>query len=56
MREFKDAYKKASEKLKQQREACEALIRLKRGTTLSIKELDAKTKNLIDWHYDVMGQ
>ena len=53
---FEDACGRALERLKQIKTRCENQIRLGQTPLRAIKELDAETKNVIDWRFDVLGR
>jgi len=53
---FKEAYERASEKLKLLKTRCEEQIRLGQTPIRDVKELDEESKNLVDWRIDVIGR
>ena len=53
---FKEAYERASEKLKLLKTRCEEQIRLGQTPIRGIKELEEESKNLVDWRIDVLGR
>lgn len=53
MQEFEDAYKRANEKIRSLKSRCEDMIRLGQTPLRKIEDLDAESKNLVDWYFEV---
>lgn len=52
--EFEDSYKKASDNLRSLRKRCQDQIDIGQTPLRDIKDLDAESKNLVDWHFEVV--
>ena len=56
MGEFEDAYRRANEKIRSLKSRCEDMIRLGQTPLRKLEDLDAESKNLVDWYFEVKNR